>query len=342
MRNKLVGIFVCMLLITTCAVPVMGELITFKKTSNNTNPFSSGNSTLKFMIAGKELRALRSYWIHIPPSYDGSKPVPLVIDLNCYFEFNFQFPYPLYHFKNNYMELYTLFSQKADQEGFIVVYPNQKLKIDTGFGPWDKTGKLFPVYLAYGYDYGFIPYWSYKFIDDIGFIQDLIAKMKQDYNINSSRIYATGFSDGARMAYSVGAHLSDTIAAIAPVDGSIGTRYGETMYYIPTPKNPVSVLAFLGIEDEFWYNGTYVASANESISFWVEHNGCNPTPEIYTSESGKIIRTTYTNGNGRTEVVLYEIIGGQHVWPGNPWDNPDCEISANDLIWEFFEAHPKQ
>jgi polyhydroxybutyrate depolymerase len=83
----------------------------------------------------------------------------------------------------------------------------------------------------------------------------------------------------------------------------------------------------------------------------VEHNGCNPTSEINTSESGKIIRRTYANGENGTEVVLYTTVGGDHWWPGNPYtSSPGSpwlvdtiqEISATDLIWEFFAAHPKQ
>ena len=90
---------------------------------------------------------------------------------------------------------------------------------------------------------------------------------------------------------------------------------------------------------------------NESVAFWVKHDGCNPTPEINTSESGKIIRRTYTNGENGTEVILYTTVGGNHWWPGNPWTSrPGApwlvdtiqEISATDLIWEFFAAHPKQ
>jgi len=299
-----------------------------------------GNSNLKFMIAGKSLRALRSYWLHVPPSYDGSKPVPLVLNLCSLDQFSFKYS----NIKYNAMEDLTNFSEKADEEGFIVVYPNQHVWLTTGFGPYYYTGKLLPIYLVHGWDYGYYPYWAFKFIDDIGFMQDLIDKMKQDYNINSSRIYVTGFSDGAFMSYSIGAYLSDTVAAIAPVCGSIGSRSGtqESMYYTPTPKNPVSVIAFHGTADEELYNGTNAPTVNESISFWVEHNGCDPTPEIYTSESGKIIRRTYTNGENGTEVVLYEIVGGEHVWPGNPYDDTIHEISATDLIWEFFATHPKQ
>ena len=127
MKKKIIGIFVCMLMMTTCVVPVMGELITLKKSSNDINPLPSGTTSLKFMIAGKALRALRSYWLHVPPSYDGSEAVPLVIVLHG--STGFSLRYPFWFFRSSWMEEYTEFSQKADEEGFIVVYPNAKLLI---------------------------------------------------------------------------------------------------------------------------------------------------------------------------------------------------------------------
>jgi polyhydroxybutyrate depolymerase len=338
MKNKIVGIFVCLLLITTCVVPVMGELITLKKSSNDINPLSSGTTSLKFMIAGNALRALRSFWLHVPPSYDGSKAIPLVIVLHG--STGFSLIYPLSFFRSSWIENYTEFSQKADKQGFIVLYPNGKY--DFKFHEFD-------------YKFGYIQNEFPKYVDDIGFLRTLIDKMKQEYNINLSRIYVTGMSAGAFMSYSVGAFLSDTVAAIAPVAGQIGCRMNEndSWSYIPTPARPVSVIVFHGTNDSLVsYEGdSYVASVNESIAFWVEHNGCNPTPEINTSASGKIIRRTYTNGKNVTEVILYTTVGGDHWWPGNHWIlRPGApwlfdtiqEISATDLIWDFFAAHPKQ
>jgi polyhydroxybutyrate depolymerase len=207
----------------------------------------------------------------------------------------------------------------------------------------------------YDYRFGYIPNEYPKCVDDIGFLRALIDKMEQEYNINSSRIYVTGLSAGAFMSYSVGAFLSATVAAIAPAAGAIGCRNSEndTWSYIPDPVHPVSVIAFHGTKDSLIpYEGdSYVVSVNESVAFWVEHNGCDPTPEINTSESGKIIRRAYTKGENGTEVILYTTVGGDHWWPGNhltsapgaPWlVDTIQEISATDLIWEFFESHPKQ
>lgn len=80
-------------------------------------------------------------------------------------------------------------------------------------------------------------------------------------------------------------------------------------------------------------------SVNDSIDFWVEYNNSNPISEI--EESGNIIIETYKEGDMGTEVVLCTLIYGEHWWPGSEKD-PYKEISASELIWEFFKTHPKQ
>jgi polyhydroxybutyrate depolymerase len=341
MKRKIIGICICMLLITTCIIPVMGELITVKKSSNEIKSLSSDTTRLKFMIAGKAIRALHTYWLHIPLSYDGSKAVPLVIVFHGSENYNSSDPLLKYRF--SWIENYTEFSKKADEEGFIVVYANAKLWI---YDPL--VTAIFGIEKIYDYNMGWIPSIGkgWKYVDDIGFIDDLIHKMEQKYNINASRVYATGLSAGAFFSYSVGAYLSNEIAAIAPVAGTIGGRANESdpYSYIPDPENPVSVIAFHStIDQNVPYNGNKnLVSVKASIAFWVEHNGCDPIPDINASESGKVNRTTYTNGENGTEVVLYTFKYGGHIWPGNPLWDPVKEISATDLIWEFFESHPKQ
>lgn len=339
MNIKLVCIFVSMLMITTTGIPFVAGL-TILKNREMKPQYSDGITSLEFMMAGNAPRALRSYWLHVPSSYDGSEAAPLVIVLHGARSFSWMYPFSV--FRSSFTESYTEFSEKADDEGFIVVYPNAKLWL------------YFIKPTGYYYNPEYYPWEGEKVVDDIGFTRDLINEMKQNYIIDSSRIYITGFSNGGMMSYSIGSYLSDIVAAIAPVAGYFGFRgsLDEPFYYIPPPTTPVSVIVFHGTEDSSVpYTGSdFMASVNESISFWVEQNGCNPMPEIYTSPSGKIIRRIYTNGEKGTEVVLYTTIGGDHWWPGNNYSNPNApwlvdtihEISATDLIWEFFEAHPKQ
>jgi polyhydroxybutyrate depolymerase len=246
----------------------------------------------------------RTYNIHVPSSYDPSVPTPLVIALHAWGENAFIF------------EKRTGFSDKADEEGFIVIYPDGiKRSWNAGFccGGALKND-----------------------VDDVGFIRALLEKTMNDYEINSSRIYVMGHSNGGMMSYTIGSELSDIVAAIGPVSGTIGTDSRK----ISDPDHPVSVIALNGMNDPLVdYDGNIMLGAEESVSFWVDHNNCSTTPQSDESENGKITIDTYSEGDDGTEVVLYSIVNAGHNWP---FDRPIDGISQTDIMWEFFEDHPKQ
>jgi polyhydroxybutyrate depolymerase len=334
-------VIICAILIVTILLPATAEKTSSNKILNKLNKFGqpkdliSRTTKLRFMIAGKALRCIRSYWLHVPPNYDGSEPVPLVLVLHG--SGKIYFPYWFHFLRGSWIEEYSNFSKKADEEGFIVAYPNSKFLFCSG---------------NFGYDHEISDNFCYKLIDDIGFIEDLIGKMERTYNINSSRIYVTGLSGGAIMSYSIGSHLPEKVAAIAPVAGTIGGNpSGGTFNYIKPPDKPVPAIIFHGTNDtNLPYDGSpYSVSVNESVSFWVNHTGCDPDPEINISESGKIIKRTYTNNSNNMEVILYTTVGGGHWWPGSDknfgidfFTDTIQEIDATDLIWEFFQRHPKE
>lgn len=269
---------------------------------------------------------IRSYRIHIPPSYDGSTELPLVLALHGGGG------------RSKSMESKTGFDEKADKEGFIAAYPNG-------------VCGLFPLRT---WNVGFCCGKALeKNVDDVGFIEKLIDSLQNRLNIDSAQIYVTGHSNGAMMAYRIAAELSDTIAAIAPVAGTIGGYENEDseVWIIPEPSNPVSVIAVHGkLDENLPYDGgrgnntggnrSYL-SVGESIYFWVQHNECNSFPERSVSESENIVIDTYVGGQHMTEVSLVTIMNGEHWWPGSDKD-PYHEISATDIIWDFFENHPKQ
>jgi polyhydroxybutyrate depolymerase len=324
MRKKIIGIFVCMLLITTCVIPISGTLIESKKKNSSVSP----GDYFHFMVFDKRPR---SYRIHVPPSYDGSNPVPLVL--------------VLHGFPGTAKEMLSVgMNAKADEEGFITVYPNGHTDLrdfnEVRWGLW--------CLIHYHY-WGFcFNMWAFDNVDDVSFIRTMIETLQTSLNINSSRIYITGLSNGACMSYRLGAELSDIVAAIAPIAGTIGGIWtGHPLYIIPEPEHPLPVIVFHGMNDSaIPYDGdpNWTISVNDSVTFWVEHNQCDPNPQINISESGNIIKRTYANGSLGTEVVLYTVVDGVHGWFGAPagiYEYP-CEISATDLIWEFFESHPKQ
>jgi polyhydroxybutyrate depolymerase len=108
-------------------------------------------------------------------------------------------------------------------------------------------------------------------------------------------------------------------------------------------------IPFLGGKGKRSISGTHYWSVDHSIRTWVKSNGCDDNPKIdLLSKSGDeltVTRKTYAAGKDGTEVVLVVIEGGGHTWPGmrSPakiLGKSALNISANDLMWEFFEKHP--
>jgi polyhydroxybutyrate depolymerase len=234
------------------------------------------------------------------------------------------------------MAWFSGLNRKADEAGFIAVYPNG-------------TGRFSSYFWNGGNCCGSA---MQNKVDDVAFINALLDDLMGSYHVDPQRVYATGMSNGAIMAYRLASELSDRIAAIAPVSGSLGTETCQ-------PKRPVSVLHFHGTMDEYIpflggkgarsITGTSFRSVDDSVKTWVKANGCDENPKIdQLSKNGDetvVTRKTYIGGKNGTEVVLVVIEGGGHTWPGmkSPariLGKSTKNISANDLMWEFFQKHP--
>ncbi len=280
--------------------------------------FSPGNYELSIVHDGIE----RSFLLHLPPAYDGKAELPMVI---------------FFHGGGgnytNAMKMAEL-DVKADKEGFILLAPNSTGRLKDKFLTWN-TGNC----CGYALDNN---------IDDAGFIRKLIDTLESVIKIDNRKIFTTGISNGGMMSYLVACRLSDKIAAIAPVAGALNIEC--------TPSYPVSVIIFHGTDDKsvLYEGGTPRRQADKhrrtdnsvqyAVNFWVKNNGCDTVPVKGGKEN--IRKETYSNGKNGTEVVLYTIIGGTHSWPGGNrmsifLDEPTYEISATDLMWDFFKKHGK-
>ena len=133
----------------------------------------------------------RTYLLHIPPQYDDSKSLPLIIVLHGGGG------------NSENMMKKTGFNNLSDENGFIVVYPDGIGRFKNRLLTWN-AGHC----CGYALDNN---------VDDVGFIRTLIEKLQENFNIDLKRIYLTGHSNGGMMTYRLGAELSDILAAVAPV-----------------------------------------------------------------------------------------------------------------------------
>ena len=177
---------------------------------------------------------------------------------------------------------------------------------------------------------------QYKFIviypaletgEKTGFFRQLLSDLDSIVSIDPKRIYATGFSLGGQLSYLIACDLSDTFAAIAPVSGMVHCTSYQTDY-------PVSVIHIHGLADETVpFEGKNGPPAEEVIAAWVQNNDCPQSPQVEKIDD-RVTHLSYAPCQDGTAVELYTIVAMSHKWP-------DREMNASEIIWAFFDAHPK-
>ncbi len=268
----------------------------------------------------------RSALIHVPVRDNPDVPAPLVLILHGA--------------RTNaaIMAAFTQMNAKADEAGFMAVYPN-----GTGTDPllyWNAGQRTAQIVRENP--------------DDVKFIRLLLDDLATVLKIDARRVYATGMSNGGTMCYRLAAELPNRIAAIAPVAG--------TMVFVDRPPpRPMPVMHFHGTADAVVkYGGRNdgalapVRSVDETIEYWRRANKCEEPASVSElpnrHDDGTRVRKSVSApkaGSTGAEVILYTIEGGGHTWPGQEAVLPSLgkstrQISANDLMWEFFQKQTVQ
>ena len=219
---------------------------------------------------------------------------------------------------------------------------------------WDDTAARFGFVVLY--PDGFERAWNAgsccgapqrRNIDDVGFLSALIGRVVRDEDLDPNRIYITGMSNGAMMAYRMACDAPFAIAAIGPVAGTLTAACKQ-------PK-PTSVLAIHGLADQnvpfaggvgkgFTHDSR--PSVPASIARWRKIDGC-AAPVDRTS--GSVNESLSRCIHGRA-VELITIAGAGHQWPGAvpppalarvllQLDQPSAAMNATATLWQFFNAH---
>lgn len=258
-------------------------------------PAPAIDTTITFMLSDIP----RSYRLHVPAGYAG-EAVPLVLN---------------FHPSGGTPDGQAAtsgFDAIADREVFIVAYPAGIFDNGTSAQTWNANVEAG--------------------VDDVQFARDVIEDVRSKFPIDSDRIYATGFSGGARMSSRLACALSDVLAAAAPV---AGLQYPDDC----VPAGPVSIVAFHGKADTvnhyevtsesrpYWRMGVETAAEK-----WRSALGCpeGPMEGGFTDAPGVVLRA-WPPCDGGADLLLYISETDGHVWPAG----------ASERIWEFFEAHSR-
>ncbi len=236
----------------------------------------------------------------------------------------------------------TRWNDKADREGFIVVYP-EATRIDPE-GPLHYLDN--PQMWNAGSGGSDV---DRPAIDDLRFLRAVVADVQTRARILHGCCYMAGFSNGAAMAYRYALTYPETVAAIAPVAGHL--RSHDLMM-----REPVPLISLYGRLDPLspyeggevklpWGKEERRPAAIESIHAWAGLCGHNPAAGEIVSEPG-LSRLRYGRRGARDEIEFITIDGLGHVWPGGHRLIPESivgassqRICANDEIYAFFMRH---
>lgn len=162
-------------------------------------------------------------------------------------------------------------------------------------------------------------------VDDVAFVNGLLDRLETDFCVDTTRIYAVGYSNGGFLASRLACALGGRLAAIVPVAG------------LSMPAEPcggaVAVLTIHGTADEVVpFNGGAVrtvyryAGVRAVLAGWSLLNGCGGAPSTHRLSP----RAVREEQHGcRHPVSLVSLAGRGHEWP------VDADFKVAETIWAF-------
>lgn len=254
--------------------------------------------------------------VTVPTQYKSSTPTPLVVLLHGYTSSGAQ------------QDSYMGFSKLANKFGFLFVAPDGNKEPggnESRF--WNATAACCDFFQTA--------------VDDSAYVIGIINQMKQDYNVDTNRVYLIGHSNGGFMSYRAAYEHSGTIAAIASLAGASHIEDRDP------PANPVHILQIHGTADDtIAYDGSEIQgnkypSALDSVTTWAKYNGCSSEgaqrelrdldARIEGHESSVLLFESGCQVGGSSE--LWTIAEGSHV--------PPLSLTFSEQVIEWLYAHPK-
>lgn len=272
--------------------------------STASTPLRPGDHDMSIEVDG----VTRTWILHIPSAASTGEPLPLLIVLHGGGG------------TGRKMQRMLGFDAYADARSFYVAYPDAAIHSDARGGAHWNDGRGTAGMVQRG-------------IDDVTFIQEMIAEIGRRVALDAGRVYVTGASNGGMMTYRLGCETRGVFAGIAPVIANMPAPLFPTC----APQAPLTFLSINGSADplipldggevckgvRFGCEGGQVVSHAESVRTFAAANDCDPVPQVempppQINDGASVERQTYLNCERGATVVAYIVHGGGHTWPPLP------------------------
>jgi|TARA_A100001011_G_scaffold247044_1_gene255289 polyhydroxybutyrate depolymerase len=254
----------------------------------------------------------REFFIYIPDNLIDSTDIsPLVMN---------------FHGGEGYAEYemeYTGFRELSESENFIAVYPQGTVAEGKGSTGW---------FTGIGCN-------TAGEVCDVAFISELIDALVSEYYIDGDRVYASGFSNGGFMIYSLACYLSDKVAAFGPVAGLMYTEELDNC----TPDRALPIIHIHGENDSSIPIGgsSYAVGFSSVLEYWTDFNQCTATAIVDGADNNgdgyAWSATIKDECNDGVRLAFYRLGGTDHEWPNRDGLGYDNDIDAASTIWNFMQ-----
>lgn len=251
-------------------------------------------------------------YVQLPVGYDATTRAPLVLSLH---------PFVM---TPDVWEDYSGFAAAAAGRGFVVATP-----MGSDPGPrWAVPGGLAGS-------------------DDLAFVDALVARLRSDLCVDSSRIYAVGFSAGAAMAVGLSCTFPTLFAGVAASGGSNLTSLcpqsaGVNTLILHGQDDPIAPLTGSTIV----FAPPLGLHVDDVVASTAARSSCDPMPTV-TRRFPSVDVATYHGCSGGHRVEYWKMFGTGHTWAGTQpsvfqalagiiLGPTNMDFSANQAVLDFF------
>lgn len=280
----------------------------------------------------------RCWQTHIPENLDPSTPVPLVVDMHGFGS------------DSTEQRHLSAFDTISEEDNMIVVYPDGTFELNELDGRENQA-----------WNAGWCcAHAATEDVDDVGFIEKMVAVVIQNHNIDTNRIYASGWSNGCAMSQRLAMESHHIFAAVGCMSMYLVTDFVEG--YSPIPIMEVhgfldqvvlyeSTALSVPFNPEMWTNPeSYDTGAIENVFEWADYNNCSGGLETFDANELYLVQG-FSNCEDDAQIRLMTIYAAQH----NPYANNLINgglsnvfqgtqgiVQSTEIVWEFISQFSKE